>query len=46
MITTAKRLNTIEEYYLLKIERSKMAAEGKPIINMELEVQIYCRRKR
>jgi hypothetical protein len=47
MITTAKRLNTIEEYYFSsKLRVRQLAAEGKPIINMGMEVQIYCRRKR
>ena len=36
MITTAKRLNTIEEYYFSSKLREvrQLAAEGKPIINM------------
>jgi aspartate/methionine/tyrosine aminotransferase len=35
MITTAKRLNTIEEYYFSsKLREVQLAAEGKPIINM------------
>jgi hypothetical protein len=36
---TARRLDIIEEYYFSSKLRVRQLAEGKPIINMELEAQ-------
>jgi hypothetical protein len=43
--SSRKRLDIIEEYYFSSKLREvrQLASEGKPIINMELEVQIYIR---
>jgi aspartate/methionine/tyrosine aminotransferase len=41
MITTAKRLDTVEEYYFSSKLREvrQLQSEGKPIINMGIEVR-------